>query len=53
MHTIDLEEALVVVNQENCIGCGVCTHHCPEEVIPLKRTDLRDVFIPQKKKIKL
>ncbi len=49
MSTISLEDGLTVVNEETCIGCGVCAHHCPEEAITLKRTEGRDVFIPPKK----
>ena len=49
MHAIDLEDGLAVVEEEKCIGCGVCAHHCPEDAIHLKRSGLRDVFIPPKK----
>jgi NAD-dependent dihydropyrimidine dehydrogenase PreA subunit len=46
METIDLIDTIANINTEKCIGCGVCAHLCPEEAIKLKRTGLRDVFVP-------
>ena len=45
METIYAENNKAIVDQEKCIGCGVCAHHCPEEAIHLKRTGPRDVLI--------
>jgi Pyruvate/2-oxoacid:ferredoxin oxidoreductase delta subunit len=28
----------MVVNQETCVGCGICRAHCPEEAIAIKQT---------------
>jgi NAD-dependent dihydropyrimidine dehydrogenase PreA subunit len=50
METIHLENAIAVLNKDKCIGCGVCVHHCPEQAISLKRTGLREVFVPPPKK---
>jgi Fe-S-cluster-containing hydrogenase component 2 len=49
MDAIDLEEATAIVNEERCIGCGVCANNCPEDAIELQRTGLRKVFIPAPK----
>ena len=49
METIDLDGDFAVVNQEKCIGCGVCAHHCPEDAIKLERTGERFVFIAPSK----
>jgi ferredoxin len=38
-----------VTNIDKCIGCGVCSYHCPENARNLKRTGLRKVFIPPPK----
>ena len=46
METIELVDAIAVINEEKCIGCGVCAHHCPEEAIKLERTGSREVFLP-------
>jgi Pyruvate/2-oxoacid:ferredoxin oxidoreductase delta subunit len=37
------------VLSEKCIGCGVCAHACPQNSIDLKRTGLREVFVPPPK----
>ncbi|TXT53891.1 MAG: hypothetical protein BAJALOKI1v1_2270002 [Promethearchaeota archaeon] len=50
METIELQDAVAVINEDRCIGCGVCAHNCPEDAIKLKRTGLREVFIPPPKK---
>ena len=49
MDAIDLEETTALVNEERCIGCGVCANNCPEDAIELQRTGLRKVFIPAPK----
>jgi ferredoxin len=51
METIELIDTIVNIEEEKCIGCGVCAHLCPEEAIKLKRTGLRDVFVPPLKMI--
>ncbi len=51
METIHLEDTIAVLNENKCIGCGLCVHHCPEEAIILKRTGLREVFVPPPKKV--
>lgn len=50
MEALELEDAVAVLNEKRCIGCGVCVHNCPEEAIILKRTGLREVFVPPPKK---
>lgn len=42
----------MVVDQEHCMGCGVCREHCPEGAISLKQTmpmrrDMLDYFREQ------
>ncbi|MBD3194896.1 MAG: 4Fe-4S dicluster domain-containing protein [Candidatus Lokiarchaeota archaeon] len=45
-------EALSLINgksqhdEKKCIGCGVCTTQCPEGARSLKRTELREIYIP-------
>lgn len=39
----------MVVDQENCVGCGICRTHCPEGAIDIKQTmpmrdDMHDYF---------
>ena len=43
------EEGKVVINQEICVGCGICKSKCPSDVIKIKQTmpmrkDLHDYF---------
>ena len=42
-------EGKVVINQELCVGCGICKNRCPQEVISIKQTmpmrkDLHEYF---------
>jgi Fe-S-cluster-containing hydrogenase component 2 len=46
MEAIELEENIAHVDENRCIGCGVCVHHCPEEAMNLARTGNREVFVP-------
>ena len=50
MEAIQLHNAVAIIDENKCIGCGVCVHHCPEDAISLKRTGLREVFVPPPKK---
>ena len=29
------EDGKVVINQEKCVGCGICKNHCPMDVIKI------------------
>ena len=46
MEAINLVDDIASVNENNCIGCGVCSTHCPASAIELKRTGIREVFVP-------
>ena len=46
MEAIELEDSYADLNEERCIGCGICAHHCPEEAIKLERTGPRGVIVP-------
>ncbi|TFF96509.1 MAG: hypothetical protein EU547_06360 [Promethearchaeota archaeon] len=52
MDAIKLEDAIAIFDETRCIGCSVCVHNCPEEAITLKRTGLREVFVPPPKRKK-
>ena len=44
------ENGKVVINQELCVGCGICKNRCPHEVIAIKQTmpmrkDLHEYFL--------
>jgi len=44
------EDGKVRINQESCVGCGICKSRCPEGVIKIKQTmpmreDLHDYFL--------
>ena len=47
MEAIELEENIANVDENRCIGCGVCVHHCPEDAMNLERTGNREVFVPR------
>ena len=32
------DEGKVVINQELCVGCGICRSRCPADVIKIKQT---------------
>lgn len=49
METIDIIDDIASINAEKCIGCGVCVHQCPSDAIELKRTGMRDVYVPPPK----
>ena len=39
MEAISLgEDGKVVINQELCVGCGICKTRCPMDVIKIKQT---------------
>jgi Fe-S-cluster-containing hydrogenase component 2 len=49
MEAIYLVDGKARVNEDRCIGCGLCAHNCPEDSMKLIRTGLRNVFIPPPK----
>ena len=32
------EDGKVTINQDLCVGCGICKHRCPHDVIQIKQT---------------
>jgi len=38
------EEGRALVDPEKCMGCGVCTHSCPEETLKLRRVERAQPF---------
>ena len=42
------EEGLRSVNQDRCIGCGLCVSKCPAEAIHLKARSKTDRYEPPK-----
>lgn len=46
MEAVEVLDEGAKIDTPSCIGCGVCAHHCPEEAIHLKRTGIREVFVP-------
>jgi Fe-S-cluster-containing hydrogenase component 2 len=46
MEAISLVEDIAVIDEKKCIGCGVCSYHCPVSAIKLESTGIRDVFVP-------
>jgi NAD-dependent dihydropyrimidine dehydrogenase PreA subunit len=49
IEAIELINSLSVTNIDSCIGCGICAHFCSENARCLRRTGLREVFIPPPK----
>ena len=41
---MDEGEGRAVVDPAKCMGCGVCTHTCPEETMKLKRVERSELF---------
>ena len=44
------EDGKININQELCVGCGICKNRCPEDVIKIKQTmpmraDLHEYFL--------
>lgn len=44
------EQGKVVINQESCVGCGICKSRCPVDAIKIKQTmpmrkDLREYYL--------
>jgi len=33
-------------DENKCIGCGVCVHHCPENARSLIQTEPREIYLP-------
>jgi len=42
--TLDEEQGRAVADPALCVGCGVCTHACPEETLKLKRIERSTPF---------
>ncbi|NPV59350.1 MAG: 4Fe-4S binding protein [Actinobacteria bacterium] len=49
MEALALDGDAVAVDDGKCIGCGVCAYHCPGEALSLRRTGLRQVFVPPRR----
>jgi Fe-S-cluster-containing hydrogenase component 2 len=45
MEAISMDD-VASIDEDLCIGCGVCAHGCPAEAIMLERTGKREVFVP-------
>jgi Fe-S-cluster-containing hydrogenase component 2 len=37
MHALTIEDDQIVVDQEKCLGCGLCVHKCKTHTLALKR----------------
>jgi NAD-dependent dihydropyrimidine dehydrogenase PreA subunit len=33
-------------DENKCIGCGVCLHHCSKKARSLVQTEQREIYIP-------
>ncbi|MCP4756236.1 MAG: hypothetical protein GY866_35690 [Proteobacteria bacterium] len=49
MDAIEMVDDAAFVQNDLCIGCGVCAHQCAEDSIQLLRTESRSVFPPLKR----
>jgi len=43
------EDGKIIIDQEKCVGCGICKSRCPKDVIKIKQTmpmraDLHEYF---------
>jgi len=41
---ITIESNIAVVNDEKCMGCGVCVVNCPNNAITLKRIEREVIY---------
>jgi Pyruvate/2-oxoacid:ferredoxin oxidoreductase delta subunit len=46
---MELVDTVATVNEDRCIGCGVCAHLCPEKAIKMIDIEPRKVFVPPPK----
>ncbi len=42
--SMDAEQGRAVADPDRCVGCGVCTHVCPEETLKLRRVERSQPF---------
>jgi len=45
MEAIELTGDVARIDDQRCIGCGVCAYHCASEAMALERTGIREVFV--------
>jgi formate hydrogenlyase subunit 6/NADH:ubiquinone oxidoreductase subunit I len=46
MEAIHMHDDVAVIDESKCIGCGVCSDQCPASAITLRKTGIRNVFVP-------